>query len=249
MIASLSRYHISEVVFDGWIHGEHIMKFTLNQFTDDECNKLINLAWSGFRKASIMDPCRDASRIQWHQNSHHMPWKMVMMKPMRIIRLLILGILSAFEWLHVGYRNDFNAIMGFIMRMHYNVNGRCSCYHWIHCMYSWHYSCWFEFAWYRAWNNSWLKMMIAHWIQMPSTLFITRFQYPMNAILHVDMLMNSFVKPLHAICVKNIHMLLNGWFLFRAIMKVYVINHRCWMLANHPRRFSRFPCGIPRDNQ
>ena len=48
--------------FDGWIHGEHIMKFTLNQFTDDECNKLINLAWSGFRKASFMDPCRDASR-------------------------------------------------------------------------------------------------------------------------------------------------------------------------------------------
>ena len=41
-------------------------------------------------------------------------------------------------------------------------------------------------------------------------------------------LMDSFVKPLHAICVKNIHMLLNGWFLFRAIMKVYVINHRCW---------------------
>lgn len=34
----------SDVVFDGWIHGEHIMKFTLNQFTDDGCNRLINLA-------------------------------------------------------------------------------------------------------------------------------------------------------------------------------------------------------------
>lgn len=62
-------------------------------------------------------------------------------------------------------------------------------------------------------------------------------------------LMNSFVKPLHTICVKNMHMLLNGWFLFRAIMKAYVINHRCRMLVNHPMRFSRFPCGIPRDNQ
>ena len=174
------------------------MKFTLNQFTDDGCNRLINLAWSGFRKASIMDPCRDASRIQWHQNSHHMPWNMVMMKPMRIIRLLILRImrmhLSAFEWLHIGYRNDFNAIMGFIMRMHYNVIDHCSCFHMntlyvfmalfmlISMMLIW-------IAWYRAWNNSWLKIMIAHWIQMPSTLFITRFQYPMNAILHVDMMM------------------------------------------------------------
>lgn len=62
-------------------------------------------------------------------------------------------------------------------------------------------------------------------------------------------LMNSIMKPLHTISVKNIHMLLNGWFLFRAIMKAHVINNRCWMLANHPRRFSRFPCGIPRDSQ
>lgn len=119
-------------------------------------------------------------------------------KPMRIIRLLILRImrmhLSAFEWLHIGYRNDFNAIMGFIMRMHYNVIDHCSCFHMntlyvfmalfmlISMMLIW-------IAWYRAWNNSWLKIMIAHWIQMPSTLFITRFQYPMNAILHVDMMM------------------------------------------------------------
>ena len=27
MISSLLRYHISDVVFDGWIHGEHIMNY------------------------------------------------------------------------------------------------------------------------------------------------------------------------------------------------------------------------------
>ena len=128
-------------------------------------------------------------------------------------------------------------------------NSRCSCFHMNTCNVFMALFILIWSAWYGAWNNSWLKMMIAHWIQMPSTLFITRFQYPMNAILHVDMLMNSFVKPLHAICVKNIHMLLNGWFLFRAIMKYMSINHQCWMLANHPKRFSRFPCGIPRDSQ
>ena len=51
--------------------------------------------------------------------------------------------------------------------------------------------------------------------------------------------MQSALKHSHA----------DEWFWFRAIMKAHVINHRCWMLANHPRWFSRFPCGIPRDNQ
>lgn len=62
IIAALSY---SDVIFDGWFHGEYIMQFPLNQFTDDECNVLINLARSGFfaRHHSWTGLFRDASYI------------------------------------------------------------------------------------------------------------------------------------------------------------------------------------------